>query len=62
MRCTVGLRPAGYYVGIARAVRKQQRHGTGICCRWLEHLTALIRSQCPESGRLRYCTHETGAT
>ena len=44
----------GYYVGIARAVRKQQRHGTGICCRWLEHLTALIRSHCPESGRLCY--------
>ena len=46
--------PCGYYVGIARAVRKQQRHGTGVCCKWLEHLTAMVRSQCPESGRLGY--------
>jgi hypothetical protein len=46
--------PCGYYVGIASAVRKWQRHGTGIAARWLEHFTALIRARGPDSHKLRY--------
>ena len=43
--------PLSYYVGIARASRIRQRHGTGIAARWLEHMVALIRPHGPESGR-----------
>ena len=41
--------PCGYYVGIASAMRKWQRHGSGIAARWLEHFIALIRARGPDS-------------
>ena len=43
-----------YYVGIARTKRVNQRHGTGIASRWLEHMVALLRVSSPDSQRLRY--------
>ena len=46
--------PASYYVGIAHVHRKTRQNATGIACRWLEHLTLMIRGRYADAGKLQY--------